>query len=169
MWYNVLMKKHPIYEVYFCEDGTAISKNGRTIAPKLGGQEGYERVSIEVWLDAHNRVTKALSRWMAETYLPNPHNCSDVDHIDGNPDNNTLSNLQWLTHQKNAEKTHAKVWIIEDVHFQQSFEVYNLKKWCREHGVNFSALLATSPHCKGKDKRRQSGGYRVLHSIIKDS
>ena len=37
------------------------------------------------------------------TYLPNPLNKSDVNHIDGKKDNNLLCNLQWMTKSENAK------------------------------------------------------------------
>ena len=35
-----------------------------------------------------------LHRIIAQTFLENPNNCTDVNHIDGNPYNNTLSNVE---------------------------------------------------------------------------
>ena len=42
------------------------------------------------------KVTVPQHRLLAETYLPNPENCREVNHIDGNKQNNTLSNLEWV-------------------------------------------------------------------------
>lgn len=42
-----------------------------------------------------------VSRLMAEAFLPNPENKKEVDHIDGNPQNNSLSNLRWVTSTEN--------------------------------------------------------------------
>ena len=43
-----------------------------------------------------------LHRLIADHFLPNPDNLRDVHHIDGNPKNNNVSNLQWLSHQENC-------------------------------------------------------------------
>ena len=38
-----------------------------------------------------------LHRILAECFIPNPNNLPFVNHIDGNPLNNALSNLEWCT------------------------------------------------------------------------
>jgi len=45
-----------------------------------------------------------IHRLVAQHFLENPDNLSDVHHIDNNPHNNDLSNLQWLSHADNCAK-----------------------------------------------------------------
>lgn len=45
-----------------------------------------------------------IHRLMAKAFLPNPENLPEVDHIDGNPHNNNLSNLEWVTTKENAAR-----------------------------------------------------------------
>lgn len=40
-------------------------------------------------------------RLVAEAFIPNPDNKPCVDHIDGNPNNNALDNLRWVTASEN--------------------------------------------------------------------
>ncbi|MDF9611926.1 HNH endonuclease [Bacillus cereus] len=42
-----------------------------------------------------------VHRAVAETFLPNPQKLPEVNHIDGNPSNNYLSNLEWTTKKEN--------------------------------------------------------------------
>ena len=163
MWYDRCMKKHPTHNVFFTENGEAYNRFGKKLTPQKTGLKGYERYYLEV-SENYKTTNKSLARWLAETFIENPHNLEDVDHIDGDPSNDVVSNLQWLSHQKNVEKSHAKVWLVEDIHFGLTIEVYNLKKWCRDMSVRYAALLATSPHTECKDKRNHSGGYRILNS-----
>lgn len=44
-----------------------------------------------------------VHRIMATVFLPNPNNFSDVNHKDSNPQNNKLSNLEWMSHKENLE------------------------------------------------------------------
>jgi len=46
---------------------------------------------------------RKVHRLLALSYLPNPENKCDVNHIDGNKSNNDLSNLEWATRSENMK------------------------------------------------------------------
>lgn len=50
-------------------------------------------------------ITRKIHRLVAINFIPNPNNFSQVNHIDGNKDNNHASNLEWCTAQHNI--THS--------------------------------------------------------------
>jgi hypothetical protein len=75
--------------------------SGKTLSPARSRQ-GYVRLNI--W-DKGKTRSVAVHRLIAETFLPNPEGKAIVNHIDGNPSNNRLENLEWATISENV--THA--------------------------------------------------------------
>lgn len=45
--------------------------------------------------------TFGVHRLVALTFIPNPLNKKEVNHIDHNPQNNIVSNLEWISHREN--------------------------------------------------------------------
>lgn len=61
-------------------------------------RNGYVHIS----LCKNGKVkTFRVHRLIAEAFIPNPENKPQVNHIDGNRINNSLSNLEWVTRSEN--------------------------------------------------------------------
>lgn len=72
-------------------------KKGKLIKPWIG-TDGYARVDLYC---NNRRVRVRINRLVAQTFIPNPQNKCDVNHIDNNPLNNDVSNLEWVTRSEN--------------------------------------------------------------------
>lgn len=81
-----------LLEFDITKEGFAITKTGMEISCKMA--KGYRGVK-----------GKYLHRLVAEKYLPNPNELTDINHKDGNKQNNHVNNLEWCSRSYNI--THA--------------------------------------------------------------
>lgn len=80
-------------------DKTKWLKEPKELKPRIT-KTGYQRVYLR--RDSTNqREDIYIHRIVAQVFLPNPHNYSDVNHKDCNPSNNSIDNLEWLSHKDN--------------------------------------------------------------------
>ena len=63
-------------------------------------------VFVNIIINGKN-ATVALHRLLAKAFIPNPQNKETVNHIDGNPSNNSVSNLEWMTQSENSKHSHS--------------------------------------------------------------
>lgn len=61
---------------------------------------GYHTVTVSLGSRKHKLVIN-IHRAVAETFIPNPNNKTEVNHKDGNKLNNSVENLEWCTHREN--------------------------------------------------------------------
>jgi hypothetical protein len=79
------------------EQGLIISQFKKIMKPS--NDMGYLRYRFKV---GGRVVRMPLHRVVAMVFIPNPENKPCVNHIDGNKLNNSISNLEWVTHRENS-------------------------------------------------------------------
>jgi len=72
---------------------------GKILYPVICGQAN--RHGVHLYKNGKHHP-KLIARIVAEAFIPNPENKSEVDHIDTNPLNDKVENLRWVTHQENC-------------------------------------------------------------------
>lgn len=88
-------------EYMACTDGRIYSiKRERWLIPQNRGG-GYHYVNLG------RSNPRRVHRLVAITFLPNPYNKPQVNHIDGNKTNNSLTNLEWSTASENTAHAYS--------------------------------------------------------------
>ena len=85
-----------------------VSNKGNVISCKRGACSPYK-----VWDNGHGyqqvgagRSPQYVHRMVAETWIDNPNHYKEVNHIDGDKDNNRVENLEWATRGQNIRHSY---------------------------------------------------------------
>ena len=82
--------------------GRIFSKKQNEFLRPMPHEKGYLRVDL--YDGEGNKYHKKVHRLVAEAFIPNPDEKPQVNHIDGNNQNNSVTNLEWVTNAENCEK-----------------------------------------------------------------
>lgn len=79
--------------------------NGWEQKPNKEG--AYSRMKVHLTKNKRQRGFM-IHRLVAESFIPNPDNKPHINHIDGNPLNNNIENLEWCTQAENIIHAYKK-------------------------------------------------------------
>ncbi len=82
------------------EYGNVYSLRNNRILSQYNNTIEYKKVDL--YKDG-KKYKKYVHRLVAEAFIPNPNNYTDVNHIDCNRANNTKDNLEWVSHSTNMK------------------------------------------------------------------
>jgi hypothetical protein len=88
-------------------DRLLINKNNRKYILKGAFlKSSYDKRGYLIYQLSKNNIKKTLKlhRILGKTFIENPNNLSEINHIDGNKNNNSLNNLEWCTTQHNISE-----------------------------------------------------------------
>lgn len=81
--------------------GNGKTYQGKNLKPVLTNS-GYVNINLITGNDK-DRIVKRVHRLVAELFIPNPDGKDEVNHIDGNKQNNRADNLEWVTRNENEQ------------------------------------------------------------------
>lgn len=91
------IKNHPNYLITV--EGKVFSLKTMSFLKLSNRGDGYHTVHLD-------KKFYRVHRIVAETYIPNPENKLEVNHMDGNKQNNMLCNLEWMTRSENIQHSY---------------------------------------------------------------
>ena len=102
IWKNIEQADN--YEV--SNYGNVRNKTTKKVLKGRITKNGYLQVSLKI-NDTNKFVNRYIHRLVAQAFIENPENKKEVNHIDGNKQNNDLSNLEWVTNSENQKHRHS--------------------------------------------------------------
>lgn len=90
----------PLFNDYYAtEDGKIYSGKSNKYLSTRKSKRGYALVNLSI--DGKCK-TFSVHSLIAKAYIPNPDNLPEINHKDGNKENNNVSNLEWCTSSQNS-------------------------------------------------------------------
>lgn len=152
---------YPNYEVSNLGRVRSLNYNKTKIRNLYIDENGYKKITL-----SKNCKIKTLKvhRLVAQAFLPNPNNYTEVNHKDENPSNNCVENLEWCTRSYNIN--YGKRTDKQKKHLYKSINQYSkdgefIKRWdCirdieRELGYRHQNIIMCA-----------NGKYKSSHGFI---
>lgn len=114
-------------------------------------KKGYKVVTL---VQNGTKKTLKVHRLVALTFIKNPLNKTQVNHIDGNKENNNVLNLEWATQSENQIHAHKTGLMNNKIHLlklKASKQVYDpitnkyfnsLKEACEINNIKYKSEFA---------------------------
>lgn len=80
-----------------------------------GWREGKGYLSVMLYKNNKGRRHN-VHRLVAEAFIPNLHNLSQVNHIDGDKTNNRVDNLEWCTQSENMQHAAHEIKVLKSMY-----------------------------------------------------
>ena len=144
-----IIKEFPMYLIN--KEGSIYSKYKNKYMTPVITPEGYYKVAL---IEKGKRKNCWLHRLIGESFIPNPHNKTTINHKNGIKTDNRLSNLEWATQGEN--NVHA---IVTELNKKAK----KVKQISKETGAVLNIFRSG---CMAAKKTKQSTSANI-HSVLK--
>lgn len=140
-------------------EGTHQVSNNGDIRRKNGEMRKLQKYSNGYNFIAYKEKHYSIHRLVAEAFIPNPENKAEVNHINGNKNDNRVENLEWCTRSENLN--HA---------VREGLKKSVKKVYCKELDKTFNSMREASRELKTDFKNvwdccngvmKQTKGYHL--------
>lgn len=145
---------------YSIADDLVVSTDGRIFLPD--GTEKHQYLVHGYPCIKYHQMCLRVHRVVAQRFIPNPENKSDVNHIDGIKTNNHITNLEWMTRTENLYHS-----LRNGLHDEEEMPVRAINKLTGAH-LDFISMSEAARQLKTwqpniwkviHGKRKSAGGY----------
>ena len=139
-WHAECFEKHQITMQRWIPCKERLPEEGKIIIVTYLSYDGICVATAEI---DNNTKTFKTHRLVALTFLPNPLDLREVNHIDGNKKNNHIENLEWVSTKENVNHAfkiglHSKA---KSVRVIETGEIFNsVEEFKREYGIKSSSF-----------------------------
>lgn len=126
------------YEVN--DEDLILKRRGRGYRKSFPDKDGYLKYTFGDGSSKTFNIT--VHKFVWQLYNGDVPKGLTIDHVDGNKQNNHISNLRLLSARENVIKGNARYWLISDPD-NIMHKVYNLTQFCRLNQLHQGHLSAT--------------------------
>lgn len=148
-------------EYLVSDEGYVLSKRGAPLKYSLN-YKGYCMIQIMI-----NGKRKGMSvhKAVAFTFMPEKYKEGyQINHIDGNKQNNSLSNLEFVTPIENV--WHCINVLHKDQKRSNSHNAKPVKAYNEEHSYNFNSLIEAAEFIKPQLQYDNKEDYKKLRRVV---